>query len=59
MQQQVTELPPVHTLLHCTASVVDVSTLTKTLLELKANGIQTKENIKELYKNGVFAPDVV
>ena len=27
---------------YCPASVVDVNTLTKTILELKANGIRTK-----------------
>jgi len=49
---------------YCPGNVVDVNTLTKTILELKANGIKTKfaildagyltkENIEELFENGV------
>jgi hypothetical protein len=49
---------------YCAGNVVDVSTLTKTILELKANGIQTdfaildagyltKENLEELFENRV------
>jgi len=60
--QQETELPLF--MRYCPASVIDVTTLTKTILELKANGIRTKfaildagyltkENIEELFENGV------
>jgi hypothetical protein len=60
--QQETELPLF--MRYCPGNVVDVSTLTKTILELKANGIQTKfaildagyltkENMEELFENGI------
>jgi len=60
--QQETELPLF--MRYCPGNVVDVNTLTKTILELKANGIRTKfaildagyltkENIEELFENGV------
>ena len=60
--QQETELPLF--MRYCPGNVVDVNTLTKTILELKANGIKTKfaildagyltkENIEELYENGI------
>lgn len=60
--QQETELPLF--MRYCAGNVVDVSTLTKTILELKANGIHTKfaildagyltkENIEELFENKV------
>jgi hypothetical protein len=49
---------------YCPGNVIDVSTLTRTILELKQNGVNTKfaildagyyggENIAELYRNGV------
>ena len=60
--QQETELPLF--MRYCPGNVVDVNTLIKTILELKANGIKTKfaildagyltkENIEELFENGV------
>ncbi|MBI9096772.1 MAG: transposase [Sphaerochaeta sp.] len=60
--QQETDLPLF--MRCCPGNVVDVTTLTKTILELKANGIKTKfaildagyltkENIEELYENGI------
>jgi hypothetical protein len=60
--QQETELPLF--MRYCPGNVIDITTLTKTILELKANGIKTKfaildagylskENIEELYENGI------
>ena len=60
--QQETELPLF--MRYCPGNVIDITTLIKTILELKANGINTKfaildagylskENTEELYENGI------